>query len=294
MRNTERLENRMSAQPKNFQHLSTIRGASSEITAIRWVENGLFFLLRDGRAYVAPLSDEDSAPLLRVSSDYISHAAWSSEGIFLATASRMCVEIYDVLSKESVLVLPIRGIRMPSRVAWSLFDRYLAVAAWSIRVFDTANGEEVVSFPSHVAGICDMVWSPDARYIATADGWGFVRLSDLHTGNVEELTNIKSNGWRKLAWSPCGQFLMMDSANDGGEGGMEVFDLSRRLIVARLPHRGVRFCCFQTLGIHPPPDGEGVFLTKCGKEIRLWRTRDWELIAKVAAEGSNYIWVLCS
>lgn len=271
----------MSAVRRTLRHIQTIRYGRSVITAMRWTTNGLFFFTGDRRGF--SVGTEDVMPVLHLADEFIQHAAWSSEGIFLAVAVRGAVEIHDFLSKQCVLTLPIRGIRMPSRVAWSQFDRFLAVAARGIRVFDTANGDEVASFPSHVAGVRDMAWSPDARWIATADEWGFVRLNDLETGNAEELGNSNS-GWGALAWSACGRFLVTDA-----DDGMQVIDLERQATIAKLPHRGVRYCAFQTIGIHSPPPEEALFLTKCGGFLKLWRVRDWQRIATIKLASSNYV-----
>jgi WD40 repeat protein len=264
-----------------LRHVVTVRYGRSVITAVRWTNNGLFFFTRDGRGF--SVGHEDVVPVLHLANEFIQHSAWSSDGIFLAVAVRGAVDVHDFLSKQCVLTLPIRGIRMPTRVAWSQFDRFLAAAARGIRVFDTANGDEVASFPSHVAGVRDMAWSPDSRWIATADEWGFVRLNDLETGAVDELGNTNSV-LGVLAWSPCGRYLVT-GANDG----MQVIDLDRRAPVAKLAHRAVRFCVFQSMGVHAPPAEDALFLTKCGSFLKLWRVRDWELVATIKLSSSNYV-----
>lgn len=265
-----------------FQHIQTIRYSRSTITALRWTANGFFFFTRDGHCF--NVRGQDVCEMLHLPDEQIFHSAWSSEGIHLAIAVRGAVEIHDVLDKKLVLTLPIRGMRAPSRVAWSLFDRYIAVAARAVRVFDTASGEEIACFPSHAAGIWGLSWSPNSDWIASGDEWGFVRLNELKTGNVIELTNAKAGCYGTPEWSPCGRFLVFPA----GDEALQVFDLENNKVVTTLPG-AVQFCSFNKIAFHPPFEGEGLLLTKRGGMTAFWSTDSWQRVASVSEKSSSYV-----
>ena len=68
-------------------------------------------------------------------------------------------------------------------VKWSPTDYRLA-ARWNgtVRVWDALTGEQLQSYGGHSEEIHGLTWSPDGRWIASADGEKTVQIWDVRTG----------------------------------------------------------------------------------------------------------------
>src|SRR5207244_4123100 len=70
------------------------------------------------------------------------------------------------------------------RVAFCPDSRHLISAHWdkTVRVWDTATGEEVRQIPAHDFAIYDLALSPDGKSAATSSADESVRVWDVATG----------------------------------------------------------------------------------------------------------------
>ncbi len=179
-------------------------------------ESILNWELMDGQITVQQLPDQ--TPLFTASGfvDWITHLAWAPDGAWIAGASLDgTVRIWDAGTGEETGVLtyqagPVTGLAVRHS------GQALAIGspAGSWEIWEGSQGWEVIFQGSPlVAGIADMAWSPDDRYLAMAGADGMIAVWDTQTESAQTLTGHQA-GVNGLAWSPAGEQLASASADN--------------------------------------------------------------------------------
>lgn len=214
----------------NCHHLKIYDTHSSELVlsldtqgdvSVDWSPDGRS-LLTGGEAGEVRLWDAQSGELMRESTGHtlqVYAARFSPDGTLYATGSHDGIlAIWDTESGDILIsygepftnnvtdldFLPTMAI---PDLAWSPDGARLAVAYGEgiARVFDIRSGQLVFDLTGHSAGITDIDWSADGRYLATlSSSDGMLRLWQAGTGwPTLTLTGKKYS----LGFSPDGRFL---------------------------------------------------------------------------------------
>ncbi|MFP5334061.1 MAG: BTAD domain-containing putative transcriptional regulator [Actinomycetes bacterium] len=141
-------------------------------------------------------------------------AVWFADG-------QSTVRVWDLPTRSVVQERPMAGIKWAlamspdgARLAAPLEDRGTLV------VWDARSGAEV----ARAAGkeVADVDFSPDGRWVATADGDHAARVFDASTGAMVHAVTAHRAAVQAVAWSPDARRL----ATAGGDGTVRVWDVS--------------------------------------------------------------------
>ncbi len=119
-----------------------------------------------------------------------------------------------------------------SAVAFSPDGRLLASASrdQTLKVWDTASGQERLTLRGHNDVVSDVVFSPDGRLLASA-GWDCtVRLWDTETGSLVHSFPYDGRRLYRLAFRPDGRHVAAV-----GNDGLEIRDVGTGKLIARFP-----------------------------------------------------------
>jgi WD40 repeat protein len=85
-------------------------------------------------------------------------------------------------------------------VAYSPDGRRLASAAWdgTVKVWDAANGQELLPLNGHTETVRNVAYSPDGRRLASAAWDGTVKVWDAASG--QELLTLKGHPGGAWGW----------------------------------------------------------------------------------------------
>ena len=216
-------------------------------------------------------------------SPQVTAVAFRRSGRRLATACRDgIVRIWDVDTGRLVRALP-RQANVVSAVAYSPDGRFLASATTNlfnprtydhepgeVKLWDADTGREISTLAGHKAGVFDVAFSTDGRYVATACADRIVRIwytTDLsrkartlpeHAGHVRRVVFLPPDG-RRLA--TAGGILF----TPGGE--VKIWDLA----TGRMLH-DLRWHTSRVRGMACSPDGRRLATGSDDRTIKLWDT----------------------
>jgi len=262
-------------------HISNTSFGGERVMTCRWTQNGLYVLTREGGAY--QVQGGTARSLFRLPHQNLTHAAWNSEGKHLAVASLDGVFIWDSWLKKQIAEFPV-GTGIPNSVSWSPMNRYLAIGARAIFVFDPASLKQVHCFDSHPAGVTGLDWSPDGALLISADDWGGLRIHDLsHKSSFPLDLQTESTMPSATKWSPCGRKIYCPDGFDG---------------IALLSISGSNFRVEKTLTHHSPRSiafldelsgGGGLISWGGDGYVRIWRVSDHTEVARIKETPSGYV-----
>ena len=209
--------------------------------------------------------------------EWISAVAFSSDGKYLATASRdNTTRVWDLSSQQEVLY--VSHDEAVFAVAFSPDGKYLATGSRdsSARVWDIATKQEILRIP-HEGWVSGVAFSPDGLYLATASRDNSARIWDIP--NKQEVLRLQHEGWvSAVTFSPSGLYLATASRDNSAR----LWDRTTKQEVMRVLHESAIFA------IAFSPDGQYLATASRDKTARLWdRTTKQEVMRLTHAE-----WVL--
>ncbi|MCB1024260.1 MAG: serine/threonine protein kinase, partial [Acidobacteria bacterium] len=164
------------------------------------------------------------------------NVVFSPNGDRMATA---CADgfarIYEVPSGKLIVSTKIRE-RNIWKLVFSPDGAFLATASGdssstSVRIWNTQNGEEVISLVGHTARVRGITYSPNGKTIATGSQDGTIRLWDPISGKQKQVIKLpffmnRPVETHDLAFSPDGKWLL-----SGNGSSALIFDLSAKKII---------------------------------------------------------------
>ncbi|WP_395751191.1 PQQ-binding-like beta-propeller repeat protein [Prosthecobacter sp.] len=147
--------------------------------------------------------------------------------------------------------------------AWN--PRGTAVASASadgtIRLWDAANGRELLRINAHVLAIRCCIWSPDGSRLLSGSEDNTLKLWDATTGRELLCLNAHARAVRYCAWSPDGSRLLSGSADHT----LKLWDATtgRELLCLNAHTRAVS-CCAWSL------DGSRLLSGSADNTLKLW------------------------
>jgi WD40 repeat protein len=154
-----------------------------------------------GADYTVRVWDARSAELntmLTGHDELVADVAWSPDGTRIASSGENRVFIWEV--PAGVKRYRFSNISHFPNIAWSPASDRLAECSWTgIRVWDLPP--EAIRLAGHTANFHDAQWSPDGRWIATANHDGTVRIWEAASGAVKQILTHPTS-LQYLAWAP--------------------------------------------------------------------------------------------
>jgi WD40 repeat protein len=245
-------------------------------------------------------------------SPQVTAVAFRQDGQRLATACRdQTVRIWDANSGRLVRILPRQPNEVAS-VAYSPDGRYLASATTNlfnphayvrepgeVQLWDADAGREIRTLGGHTAGVFDVAFSPEGRYLASACADGIVRIWDItdpsrearklpeHAGHVRRVVFLPPDG-RRLA-TAGGMSITAPGGIPVPFGEVKIWDLAtERELHNLLGHTD------RVRGLASSPDGRRLATASDDRTIKLWDTTTGEEVFSLRGHTAGVLSVAFS
>jgi WD40 repeat protein len=221
------------------------------------------------------------------------------------------VRIWDTNTGRLVRTLP-RQTNEVAAVAFSPDGRYLASATTNlfnppayvrepgeVKLWDADSGREIRALGGHTAGVFDVAFSPDGRYLASACADKIVRIWDMtdpsreartlrgHDGHVRRVVFLPPDG-RRLATAGGISF----TAGGGIPftfGEVKIWDLATGRVLHDLFGHTDR-----VRGLASSPDGRRLATASDDRTIKLWDTMTGQEVFTLSGHTSGVLSVAFS
>jgi WD40 repeat protein len=177
-------------------------------------------------------------------------------------------------------------------VAWAPDGSRIATASHDsdVRVWDAADGGEVLRLTGHEEAVWSVAWSPDGRQIATASDDHTARVWDAASGGLIAALRDHDDWVRGVAWSPDARRLATASHDHfiriwrltADSGDERPLTIERRIDVDG-PVRDVAWS----------PDGVWIASVSSKRDVRLWSVESGEEVLTLAGHDdavSRVVW----
>ena len=235
----------------------------------------------------APYLDKLEVALFEISPQYIApleghtkdvtSMAFSPDGTILASASwDGKVKLRDVAKRKTIATItnidPAYGLygleHGGHTLAFSPDGKTLALAAWSVALWDIATQKKIANFSWFNSLSHSIAFSPDGQLLAvlsSQNAW----LYDVATFRILARIVVPASNFTFAMFSPDGKTLALSSWH----GMVQLWDVKKRKTMAMLEGHvgGVRSMSFS-------PDGT-ILASSSGEEIKLWDVATQEKIA---------------
>ena len=213
--------------------------------------------------------------------------AYSPDGRFIASiGARQEVKLWDASSGE-LLHTFIGPDEFGSNVAFSPDEKTLAAAfVTQVILWDTASGEKIATLSGQTVGtttgynlgVGQISFSPDGKYLATANMDGVPTIWDLDTYSKTMVLIAEMLPPKAIAYCPDGQTL----ATGGDEGIVRVWDALQGMELFSLNLGGI---------IHSvsfSPDGTELAAASEDGSIKVWDVTTGEIVSMPPRQSGIY------
>jgi WD40 repeat protein len=208
--------------------------------------------------------------------DSVTAVAFSHDGKWLASASGDLIKLWDVEQDTLIESAHVDKAEIVRSVAFSPDDKMLASSSTdgAIRLWNLESPGWLGSLlnkpaffkilkvlPGHGGEVCDLVFSPNGKWLASADGDGTIRVWDVEAGRISStLAGHQHEVWT-VAFSPDGRIL----ASGAKDKTIRLWDLQQHSVLHTLTgHRDeVRKVVFSL-------DGKVLASASGDRTIRIW------------------------
>jgi WD40 repeat protein len=249
-----------------------------------WSPDGRFLAAGSNTADVA-IWDATSGELAQSfrSTGFVRSVAWSSDSKLLAASGAKSVLIWDVEDRrEHHRVTVDKGIA-PSNifsVAWSPTDPVLAITSNNMVVLYTADHSRSLQlFVEDIDRVIPVAWSPDGRWLASADSSGTIRVRSADGTHLRFQLKGHTQRIQGLAWSPNGRHIASASV----DRTLKLWDAQSGSPTGQLEGhtREVTSVSFSL---------DGLLLASQGGDntVRIWRCDLWEQVTTLPVRNPRY------
>jgi eukaryotic-like serine/threonine-protein kinase len=152
-------------------------------------------------------------------------------------------------------------------ISWSPDGRRLATASWdgTAKVWDAADGREILTLAGNTGQVNAVCWSPDGRRLATASWDGTAKVWDAANGRLQITLEGHTGRVWSVSWSPDGTRLATAS-EDGTARTWDTTDGRHRLILKG--HAGY------VVSVSWSPNGTRLATASWDETARVWDAAD--------------------
>jgi WD40 repeat protein len=242
----------------------------------------------------------------------VTAVAFRQDGHRLAAACRdRTVRVWDANTGRLVRILP-RQSNEVATVAYSPDGRYLATATTNlfdphayerepgeVKLWDADTGREIRTLGGHTAGVFDVAFSPDGRYLASACADKIVRIWDItdlsrkarmlpgHEGHVRRVVFLPPDG-RHLA-TAGGMSFAAPGGIPSTFGEVKIWDLATERVLHKLRGHTDR-----VRGLACSSDGRRLATASDDRTIKLWDTTTGEEVFSLRGHTAGVLSVAFS